>query len=463
MKALLFGTGDYYRKYREWFRPEDVLGLIDNDESKRGTFIDGHKIYLPYEAVNLPYDCIVILSVYEGAMRTQLMGLGVPDEKIYAFSELYRHPELIADDRAVCLWGSDDQLSGILPRDCGNAILLMSHNLDFNGASLALFYLAQILIKNGYSVFVASWSDGALRQKLYKENIPVVVDPNLQMRTHRETEWAHGFHRIICNTLNYYQFLSDRNLEDKVVWWLHDPLMFYKTLDKGRLYEISGKNLTVCAVSPIAELAFKEYFPTFEVTQMVYGIPDVSVHKQSHDKMVFITIGNVQEYKGQDILVKALKRLGEEERRQIQVNIVGFQPSAYANTVKALAEDLLDVVNLLPPVGREEIHKLLDMADILVCPSLADTMSIVTNEGMQHCLPCIVSEAAGVATYIEDGESGFIVKQGDVGALEEKIRWCIEHKDKLEQMGKKSRLVYEKYFSMATFEENLMKVVRPFM
>ncbi len=459
MKILLFGTGDYYRKYREWFSPEDVLGLIDNDESKRGTFIDGYKIYLPYEAVNLPYDGIVILSVHEQAMRSQLLKLGVPDEKIYAFSELYRHPELIVDDRAVCLWGSDEQLSGILPRDCGNAILLMSHNLDFNGASLALFYLAQILIKNGYSVFVASWSDGALRQKLYEENIPVIVDPNLQMRTHRETEWTHGFHRIICNTLNYYQFLSDRNLEDKVVWWLHDPLMFYKSLDKERLHAISGKNLTVCAVSPIAELAFKEYFPSFEVMQLVYGIPDISAHKQSHEKMVFITIGNVQEYKGQDILIQALKRLGEEERRQIQVNIVGFQPSAYANAVKALAEDLSDVVDFIPPVGREEIHKLLDMADILVCPSLADTMSIVSNEAMQHSLPCIVSDAVGVAAYIKDGENGFVVRQGDAQALTEKIRWCMKHRDRLEQMGENSRQIYEQYFSMEVFEKKLMEII----
>lgn len=463
MKILLFGTGDYYCKYREWFKSKDILGLIDNDESKRGTLIDGYKIYLPREAVSLVYDYIVILSVHEEAMRNQLKELGVSDNKIFIYSELYKHPELTVPDREICFWGNDKRFSQFIKTDHADAILLMSHNLDLNGAALALFYMAQILVKNDFPVLFASWVDGALRRHLYEHNIPVIIDPNLQIKTQKDAEWTHGFHRIICNTLNYYQFLSDRNMDDKVIWWLHDPLMFYKSLDKELIHRIRKQNLLVCAVSPVAEDAFKKYFPDFEVKQLKYGIPDVLIKKQQHEKLKFITIGNVQEYKGQDILIQALKQLDEEERQQIQVNIVGFQPSAYANAVKALAEDLLDVVNFIPPVGREEIHKLLDMADILVCPSLVDTMSIVTNEGMQHCLPCIVSEAAGVAAYIEDGESGFIVKQGDAGALEEKIRWCIEHKDKLEQMGKNARQVYEQYFSMKTFEKNLIEIVRQFM
>ena len=107
MKALLFGTGDYYRKYREWFRPEDILGLVDNDEGKSGTRIDGYRVYLPHEAVSLPYDCVVILSVHEEAMRRQLTELGVPEDKIYIYSELYKHPEMTAADREICFWGSD--------------------------------------------------------------------------------------------------------------------------------------------------------------------------------------------------------------------------------------------------------------------------------------------------------------------------------------------------------------------
>lgn len=460
MKILLFGTGDYYRKYREWFRREDIEGLIDNDENKQGILIDGFQVYQPHIAVNREYDCVVILSVHEEAMHRQLVELGVPEDKIYKFSELHKHPDIIKKARPVCCWGNDRMFSEIITGSYADAVLLMSHNLDLNGASLALFYMAQILVKNGFRVLFASCADGSLRRHLYEKNIPAIIDPNLQVRTQKGTEWTHGFRRIICNTLNYYHFLSDRIQEVKIIWWLHDPLMFYKSLDQELLHKIQVDNLTVCAVGPIAEESFKVYYPNAKVKQLIYGIPDMPVNRMPHDKLEFITIGNVQEYKGQDILIQALKRLDSETIEQIHVKIVGFQSSVYANDVKTQAEELGSTVSFMPPTDREQIHRLLDESDVLVCPSRADTMSIVTNEGMQHGLPCIVSDAAGVSAYINDGVDGFIVKQGSVESLLQKIKWCVDHRDRLEQIGLAARRIYEQYFSMETFEKKLLPIVR---
>ncbi|MBD5493225.1 MAG: glycosyltransferase family 4 protein [Lachnospiraceae bacterium] len=460
MKILLFGTGDYYRKYKSWFKQEEIIGLIDNDETKQGTLIDGYKVYLPCEAAGLLYDCVAILSVHEETMRKQLIELGVPENKIYKFSELYKHPEIVMADQPVVLWGNERVFSRITMNDQPETILIMSHNLDYNGASLVLFYLAQILIKSGFSIFFASWSDGVLRKHLYEKNIPTIIDPNLQMRTQKEVEWTHGFHRIICNTLNYYQFLSDRNLKDKIIWWLHDPEVFYKSLDQELLQRVKEDDLYVCAVGPIAEKAFKTHFPFFEVKQLLYGIPDVSFNKLPHKKLSFVTIGNVQEYKGQDILIQALKQLDEKVLEQIQVKIIGFQPSVYANAVKKSAEGLGNVVEFIPPVDREEIHRVLEKTDVMICPSRADSMPVVVNEAMQHCLVCIISDATGNAAYVEDGKNGLIVKQGDVKALAEKIRWCVECRDKLEEMGKAARKIYEQYFSIEVFEKNLLRIVR---
>lgn len=459
MRILLFGTGDYYHKYKDWFKSKDIIGLIDNDESRQGMLIDGHEIYSPGMAVRKIFDCVVILSVHEAVMRRQLVELGVSNERIYKFSDLHRHPEIMAAKRQICIWGDDKSFSEITLYNHSEPILIMSHNLDLNGASLALFYLAKILKNNGFSVIFASWSDGELRRYLHEEGILIVVDPNLQIKTQKEIMWLQRFHKIICNTLNYYQFLSDRNLEDKIIWWLHDHFMFYESLDQELLHEIKDDNLTVCAVGPIAEASFKKYFPDLPVNQLVYGIPDVRSQKVTHEKLEFIMIGNVQEYKGQDILIKALKMLDWKVRAQIHVKIVGFRSSAYANRIKKMAEGLGEIVSFLPPADREAIHGLLDESDVLVCPSRIDTMSIVANEGMQHSMSCIVSDAAGVSSYITDGMNGMIMRQGDVKDLAEKIIWCIEHRDRLEQIGKAARRLYEKFFSMEVFEKNLLDIV----
>lgn len=459
MKIFLFGTGDFYRLYKNWFRREDILGLIDNDINKRGTLIDGYTVYLPDEAVKQPFDYIVILSVYEEEMQDQLQKLGVAKNKICIFSELHRHPELLIPERPLSLYGSDKIFSEIMQDGCTNAVLLMAHDLDLNGATLALFYMAQILAKNHINVLFASQSDGPLRRYLNEEKVPLVIDSNLQIKTQKQAEWTHGFGRIVCNTINYYQFLSDRDLNCKVIWWLHEPAMFYKSLDQKLLHSLSDKNLTVYGVGPIAEGAFKKYFPDFDVHCLLYGIPGVTARRKPHDKLRFITIGRVEERKGQKILVQALKELDRDIKKQISVNIVGFKPSIYADEVKDMAKEFGEMVRFTPTVDREHIQGLLDESDVLVCPSIVDPMPVVCNEAMQHSLPCIVSDAAGNAAYIKDDENSFVVKAGDAKNLAEKITWCVKHQDELGQIGKNAKQIYEQNFSMDVFEKNVMKIV----
>ena len=72
MKYLLFGTGDYYERYKKWFLSQDVLALMDNSTVKQGLTIDGIEVMSPEEAARLPYDRIVILSFYYLEMRNQL-------------------------------------------------------------------------------------------------------------------------------------------------------------------------------------------------------------------------------------------------------------------------------------------------------------------------------------------------------------------------------------------------------
>lgn len=459
MHILLFGTGDYYQKYKRCFKPEDIEALIDNDKCKQGIQIDGYDVFSPKAVIGMNFDCIVILSVHEAAMRRQLVELGVPEEKIYKFSELHRHPELLNSRNDIVCYGNDDFFSTVIAEEASDTVILMSHNLDLNGASLALFYAAQILKSNGYSVLFVSWTDGPLRTYIREAQIPVIVDADLQIKTHLERNWLRDFHMLICNTVNYYQFLSERNETARIVWWLHDPAIFYESLDLDQLRKISPKNMTVCAVGPIAERAFNDYFPNWKVRQLLYGIPDIIPRFRSHDVMEIVMIGNVQDYKGQDILVDALKRLPQELLKKIHVSIIGSQQSAYATAVKKAAEGLRQI-SFLPVANRAAIHEILNGADLLVCPSRVDSMPVVVSEGMQHGLPCIVSDATGIAAYINDGVDGFIIRSEDVDHLSSRLLWCINHSKELMCIGKKARLIYERYFSMEIFEENLLRTIR---
>ena len=51
MHFLLFGTGDYYNRFKKWFPRENVLALLDNSPVMQYTIVDGIKVLPPSEGL----------------------------------------------------------------------------------------------------------------------------------------------------------------------------------------------------------------------------------------------------------------------------------------------------------------------------------------------------------------------------------------------------------------------------
>lgn len=111
-------------------------------------------------------------------------------------------------------------------------------------------------------------------------------------------------------------------------------------------------------------------------------------------------------------------------------------------------------------VDREEVARILEETDVLICPSREDPMPTVAAEAMACGIPCLISDAAGTVEYIRDGLDGFVFHSEDVKELALKIRWCVEHREKLEEIGRRSRQIFDRYFSMDVFEKNLLCLVK---
>lgn len=264
MTYVLFGTGDYYRRFRHWFHDRTVLAILDNDKKKQGTILDGHPVIPPEKITEFSFDAVVILSFYVGEMKKQLMDLGVAEEKIYHFYDL--HELFLAEQPQSVSCASK-------PGDL-KSILLLSHDLSLGGPALALYHGAQILREHGYDVVFASMLDGALREKLEEQFIPVMVDKRLQIYTMRELPWTEKYDLIICNTINYHTFLSDRNEDIPVIWWLHDSAFFYEGIKSGKLADIHSRNLKYVSVGPVPSKAMNQYCPDVVIENLIYGVSD---------------------------------------------------------------------------------------------------------------------------------------------------------------------------------------------
>ena len=459
MKLLVFGTGEYYDRFKKWIAEEEVVALLDNSPAKQNTVIDGHEVLSPREGVKREYDAVITMSFYIKAMKKHLMELGVPEEKIYHFYDLRKLIRLEENRQRIQYYGITAQE---LSKNAGEMIGLLSTDLALGGTAIALFHMAEVLKRLGYTVVFASMMDGPLRKRLEEIHIPVVIDANLQLATMRETAWLAEFKLIVCNAINYYMFLSDRDLKRPVIWWLHDSAFFYDGVDREILRKISGKNLRIFSVGPVPERAFHQVFPEMPVEQLLYGVDDTAggaVKKALHEKVCFVTIGFVEERKGQDILLKAVRLLEKEVREKAVFYLIGQNTSLLATEISEAAKEMPEII-MTGPVEREGIDKILRNADVLVCPSREDPMPTVAAEAMSYGVPCIVSDVTGTASYISEGSNGLIFGSENIEMLADKLRWCVENPEGLEQMRENARLVYERFFSMEVFEKTVMKICR---
>lgn len=485
MKFLLFGTGEYYNRYKIWFVREDIIALIDNSKEKQRQCIDGVLVIPPEDVFQYDFDAIIILSFYVKIMKLQLMKLGVQESRIYHFFDLHDLFCYPAVKREVHYYGLKEwedkncrnNIGKRIKNNIGNnrksnlesdrKILLLSNDLTLGGPALALYHAAQVLIKRGYQVVYGSMLDGPLRKILAEEGIPVIVDENLMIQTMDEAQWVRKYSLIICNTMNFHVFLSERDKRIPVAWWLHDALFFYDGVRQEVMDKLTQDNMAVWSVGPIPERAVKAFRPDFYVEDLIYGVTDQmeeeSRSREDHidhteNKIRFIIIGYIEQRKGQDILLEAIKRLEPDIRQKAEFIFVGQNTSLLAKDLIEAAGEISEIT-FTGPVDRSKINSLLGRADMLVCPSREDPMPTVAAEAMMHNVPCLVSDTTGTVKYIRDGIDGLIFQSENAGQLKEILERCIQGEFDLVQMGRNARNVYEEYFSMEAFENRLMELI----
>jgi glycosyltransferase involved in cell wall biosynthesis len=80
------------------------------------------------------------------------------------------------------------------------------------------------------------------------------------------------------------------------------------------------------------------------------------------------------------------------------------------------------------------------LGDVFVLPSIYEPWGTVVNEAMAAGLPVVTTRVVGASgDLVEDGDNGFIVPDGDAGALAEAIIRLLGSKELRKRMGDRSR------------------------
>jgi glycosyltransferase involved in cell wall biosynthesis len=77
---------------------------------------------------------------------------------------------------------------------------------------------------------------------------------------------------------------------------------------------------------------------------------------------------------------------------------------------------------------------------------------------MRAGLPVVASAVGGVAESVKDGDTGFVVPQGDVEALRSRLRQLVGDSELRVRMGHSGRDRYERHFTLEHTVEKTLAV-----
>lgn len=180
---------------------------------------------------------------------------------------------------------------------------------------------------------------------------------------------------------------------------------------------------------------------------LTYYPPQIDLAKKRGKRV--ISAGRLTKQKGYDLLVPAWE-IVHRTHPDWQLDIYGDGEDKEMIEQEIEQRGLLGVITIHNPT--RQIYEKYQESDFYVMSSRWEGFGLVLSEAMSCGIPCISFDCPhGPSDIICDGEDGFLVENGNIAQLAEKICHLIEHEKIRQEMGCKARENVKRYLP-----ENIM-------
>lgn len=163
-------------------------------------------------------------------------------------------------------------------------------------------------------------------------------------------------------------------------------------------------------------------------------VSTIQAHTENEERYVLM-VGSPWYLKGADRLIAAFQRLAPDFP-DVKLKIVGWYLKTEREQLEALAGDSkqIELVRAAPnPIILQVISRCL----VLVHPSRCEGGPRTVIEGLAAGVPVVGSDVGWIPALIRQGENGFVVPEGNVEELEERIRELLADPDLRRRLGAK--------------------------
>ena len=338
-------------------------------------------------------------------------------------------------------------------------ILMITHNLNCEGAPLVQFQAAVMLKKKGYRISVWSSEDGLLSEDYKNAGIPVsVININSLRNELPYEDFVNRLYEIATeNEINRYDLIFANTVENfwavglgwemhlPTVWGIHESIDYSTYFSKlGVKYQKAFVRSFMMATKVVfVSNATRQMYKKLDLfnTMIIQNGVDLrkinaiserlsrdEIRKEmnlTQEQFTVSVVGSVCERKGQLVFAKAaaiLSKMYPEEPFVFQ--IIGAKPSPYLESIKEYIEnnDLTDKFRIIPYAHHSEMGKYYLSSDLFVCSSFQESSPLVLMEAMAYKLPIVSTNVFGIPELLRDRQDALLVPENNEEEMARAIR-----------------------------------------
>ncbi|HEY9077941.1 MAG TPA: glycosyltransferase [Anaerolineaceae bacterium] len=171
------------------------------------------------------------------------------------------------------------------------------------------------------------------------------------------------------------------------------------------------------------------------------GLPPSGVigTKVKSDKIRFAYLGHISRTKGTDLLLEAFSQINPVNATLDIYGGIANQPF-YHQIVANLKPEL--PITFHGAYTPDQLAEILRRVDVAVITSRFESYSIVVRECLSARIPVIAPAVGGIPEAVEDGVNGLLFEVGNVVELTEKMRFFVDHPEKIAEFSGRIRPVH---------------------
>jgi glycosyltransferase involved in cell wall biosynthesis len=177
--------------------------------------------------------------------------------------------------------------------------------------------------------------------------------------------------------------------------------------------------------------------------------------KNNNNKIILLP-ARISPTKGQYDLVQAIHLINRDHFK-VKVALAGLVDDEIFMTelnflIRALNE--LEQVILLGDLDQSALRDWYEKCTIVVLPSYSEGLGRIILEAQAMKKPVIAYDVGGIPSAMINGETGYLVKKGDINSLAVCIFNLLNNDQKIKQMGEAGRKFVESKFNLKNMVES---------